>query len=95
MESAQFGMGASIDMMQQQVDLAYEIMKTQEDADRQYREQAKLIKNITDAFVCRNFSTALSAESPNGIRKIILTALCRKLLWCSSRWDWNRNWRNV
>ncbi len=31
------------------------------------------IKNITDAFVCRNFSTALSAESPNGIRKIILT----------------------
>lgn len=38
MESAQFGMGASVEMMQKQVDLAYEFMKTMEKADRDHQK---------------------------------------------------------
>lgn len=39
MESAQFGLGASVSMMQKQVDLAYEFMKTYEEDDKNMQKR--------------------------------------------------------
>lgn len=66
MESAQFGMGASIEMMQKKVDLAYKFMQNYEEADKQAEKvalsvegigQAQLegLKNATDAGDAQNY----------------------------------------
>lgn len=49
MESAQFGLGASVEMMQKQVDLAHEFMKVYEQTDKVYARNLVDQTNITES----------------------------------------------
>jgi hypothetical protein len=65
MESAQFGLGASVDMMQKQVDLAYEMMKTYEEANESLAKRAKLLGDVGDEelAIIRSCKTQREAEN--------------------------------
>lgn len=66
MESAQFGLGASVEMMKKQVDLAYEMQQTYVEADKNWanqlissglitKEQLKQIQNARTAAEAENY----------------------------------------
>jgi len=71
MESAQFGMGASIEMMQKQVDLAYKMMQTYADADKEYQKLLKDQKIATDYDIQRIQNAQTQAEAEDYIKNVM------------------------
>jgi len=65
MESAQFGLGASVEMMQKQVNLAYKFMQTYEKTDKDMQKRLMTEHGITAAQISRvqNAQDAAEAES--------------------------------
>jgi hypothetical protein len=65
MEAAQFGMGASVDMMQKQVNLAYKMQQTYADTDKELQKHLvdKGMANAQDIEALKNAQTQADAEN--------------------------------
>jgi hypothetical protein len=71
MESAQFGLGASVEMMQKQVDLAYQLQQTYADADKNYQKFLKDQKIASDIDIKRIQNAQTQAEAENYIKNVM------------------------
>lgn len=71
MESAQFGLGASVEMMQKQVDLAYQLMQTYAKADKDFQSRIKTEKLATAEQIKRIQNAKTQAEAEDIIKNTI------------------------
>lgn len=69
MESAQFGFGASVAMLQQQVDLEYELMKVQQDRIKRFRQTLVQQHGLTEEQVTQLEGARNYNEAQNMITK--------------------------
>ena len=71
MESAQFGMGASVEMMKEQVELAYKLMQTYADMDKSWSDRLVKEGKATQQDISRLKNAKTQAEAEEYIQKVM------------------------